>query len=293
MSDDAANQGTDISGEGQVADAPAGSASDATPSPSNDGQPSGGSDAATTTGGQPTEEHFFDPAEFDRLTASLPDDAKSQIIALQKQLQGSYTKKTQAIADNRKKIEAYNAFAQDPVSYIKQAAKQYGLNLTPATTTENAAKSWTPESGDPESWNDVVGFLLEKINGNLSEQIKPMVNEFQTIKKQTIETQLSEIDPTWTQYEDEMMATLKEHPTMAHDPAKLYQMSVPAEVLESRATQRALKKLEAKTKAANVGGTSTTTQKTNQDDMPKGKMSFADSVKWAKQKLANDGMHPK
>ena len=63
--------------------------------------------------------------------------------------------------------------------------------------------------------------------------------------------------PTWRDYEDEMSTALNDHPTLANDPIKLLKLTIPNSVLEAKATQAALHKLEAKGKAAGVtsGGT--------------------------------------
>jgi len=65
---------------------------------------------------------------------------------------------------------------------------------------------------------------------------------------------------------------------------------VPPELLESRATQRALKKLESKVKGGEVAGTSTTKQQ--QSGLPNKSLSFQDAISAAKKKLATDGLKP-
>jgi hypothetical protein len=235
----------------------------------------------------------FDPAEFDTLTKELPAPLKKQADALRKSLQSAYTKKTQAIAESRKKIEAYDAFQQDPHGTIKQFAERFGYQLTPAQqkAAQKAAdgEGWSPDRGDPKSWDDVVGFVMNKMQAEFGQKLKPIVSEFQDMRKKTIESQLSDIDPGWAQYEDVMGANLQKHPTLAQDPATLYRISVPPEVLESRATQRALARLESKTKSAQVGGTSTTKRA---PDIPDGPISFAEAVAHARRELEKQGVSP-
>ena len=116
----------------------------------------------------------------------------------------------------------------------------------------------------------------------------PMLQEVQAMKKQGIEQQLNEIDPTWRQYEDKMMASLKTHPTLSNDAALLYKMSVPSEVAESRATQKALSKLEGKAQAAQASGGSSTTKQPKKELSENA--SFDESVKFAKEQLADQGI---
>ena len=47
-------------------------------------------------------------------------------------MQAAFTKKTQAVAQDRQKIEAFDAFMADPMSQIQQLAQQYGYSLTQA-----------------------------------------------------------------------------------------------------------------------------------------------------------------
>lgn len=175
---------------------------------------------------------------------------------------------------------------------MERFAKQFGYELkVPGAPDQPSDDRWTPEAGDPKNWKDVIDYIREDVRKEFSGEMGPIVQEFQTMRKQTIETQLSDIDPGWQQYEDAMMDTLKKHPTMATDPANLYRMSVPAEVLESRATQRAIAKMEAKTKSSHVAGPSSTNKKPAVG-MPSGKVSFSDAVTAAKAKLAEEGLSP-
>ena len=255
---------------------------------SADGQPAAVEGA--TDGGH-SDDLIFDPQEYQRLTADLPDNLKGQAEALRKSLQGAFTKKTQSIAEQRKKIEAYDAFTQNPVQALEQFARQYGYKLEkPGETNKgDGGEKWNPEAGDPNSWKDVIGYMKEALMSELGGTLNPIVEQFSSMKKQTIEQQLTEIDPSWQKYEDDMMSTLKEHPTLAKDPSKLYRLSVPADVLESRATQRALAKMEAKTKSAQVSGPSSTTKKIT-GGLPEGKMTFQQAVDAARKKLSEDGI---
>lgn len=284
-----AAQGTAPAEAGQAATSAPETASAAAPEATDSGQPDGAQ--GTTDTGSQAQDYIFDPQEYERLTKELPDNLRQQAEALRKSLQGAFTKKTQAIAEHRKKIEAYDQFARDPRGTLEQFAQQMGFKLTPAQAAAAAQAAsgdgWEPEKGDPSSWNDVAGYLLNKMRQEFGTKLQPIVSEFQNMKKQTIESQLAEIDPSWQQYEDAMAATLSEHPSLAKDPAKLYRLSVPPEVLESRATQKALARLEARKSSSQVAGASTTKKAS---DLPSGPVTFAQAVEAARKQLADQGL---
>ena len=85
---------------------------------------------------------------------------------------------------------------------------------------------------------------------------------------------------------------MKMHPTLVHDPAMLYKMSVPSDVIESRATQKALKRLESKTQSSKVSGASTT-NKLPQGGVPNKSVSFQDAVAFARKAVADQGIQKK
>jgi hypothetical protein len=156
---------------------------------------------------------------------------------------------------------------------MQAMAQQMGYHLTPAQAAQAAkqvkddqAALFGPEG--PQSWEEVVEKIEAKVGSAAYEKAKreilgelaPLFSEVQQTKKASIEKQLSQIDPTWAQYEDAMIETLQRHPTLAQDPSMLYRMSVPSDVWEARATQAALRKLEAKGQPSTPGSSSTTKQ---------------------------------
>jgi len=254
-------------------------------------------DTTTTDKASPSEDYVYDPVTFKEKLSKLPEDVRKDVEAFHKSLQGSYTKKTQGIAETKRKLEAFDQFNRDPIGNMQKIAQQMGYRLTRAEAKEAIAEQqtgngWTPEQGDPKSWGDVVNYARQSIMQELTGQLQPLVQTFRDIKKTSVEQQLAQIDPGWQHYEEQMMETLKEHPSLAKDPAKLYRLSVPSEVLESRAVQRALAKLEHKTESAKVSGPSTTNKKPNGISMPDKPVSFAEAVKIAQAKLAEDGIRP-
>ena len=116
-----------------------------------------GTTQSTTEGHQA--ETVFDPGEFERLTKDLPPELKSQALALQKSLQAGYTKKFQSISEQKKKIDAYDAFTADPVTQIQNMAKQLGYTVSRA----DAQKQVNASNWEPQSWDEVFQKAEESI----------------------------------------------------------------------------------------------------------------------------------
>lgn len=227
-----------------------------------------GTTAETSTGGS-EEESFFDPS-------SLPEELK----AGWKQLQGSYTRRMQGLAANQKKVDAYNAFEANPRETIKQLAGQFGLTLQEAqAVAEQAAGGF-----NPETWGDVTTHVVTEVMAKL----EPMMAQARGAQQSSIEHELDASIPEWRNYESQMQTQLARHPTLAEDPVALANMVIPESVRQGKAMQAALRKLDQKAKAANVtGGTQTTKEP---DPLTPGKkMTFAESVAFAKKKLAHEG----
>ncbi len=237
------------------------------------------------------EEEAFD---LSKVPEELRPHVEAAIKQTDKQLKANYTKKTQEIAKQRHKIEAYDSFESNPVEIMKQMAERYGFQLTPkgggkprssetggnGDESESFSETWTPPS-----WKHVGSAVDQRIESKLNEfmqKIQPVFQNIHQLTTKNIETQLSEIDPDWKLYEDEMTSNLKDHPTLAKDVSKLYRMSVPDEVLESRATQKALKKFEEKAHSANIGSKSSIRSSSASE---KKINSFNDAVVEAKRKI--------
>jgi len=257
-----------------------------------DGQSGDGAGTGTTGDGtqNQAEDILYNPDEFKTLHQSLIDggnqDLANQVEAFQKSLQGAFTQKTQALAGERAKVDAYDAWDKDPIGQLQTMADRMGYTVAPRNG--QATGKWTPESGaEPQNWQEVIDYAEQK----LMQKLAPALQEVGTMRKASIESQLAEIDPSWQTYEPRMLEKLKAHPTLAQDPAMLYRMSVPADVLESRATQAAIRKLEAKTKSSNVSGPSIT-NKTQSTGLPDKALSFSEAVEAAKAKLGSQGILP-
>ena len=257
--------------EGQVSMGPDGGQTTQAAPEGTDGQPDAG-----TTGRGTQEPTFFDPNQ-------VPEE----LLPAYKSMQRAFSKKMETLSGHKQKVEAYDAFTQDPIGQMQRYAAQYGYRLTRAEAAQQLdqgdAQQW-----EPQSWDDVLDRAKDLAKQELIKEFNPVLREVQAIKKNSIERELSEIDPMWRRYEDDMKVLMNKHPSLSSDASLLYKMAVPEDVLQSRATQRALAKLEAKGKSAQVSGVSTTNKQP--PDKPEGKMTFDEAVQYAKRKLAEEGI---
>lgn len=219
-------------------------------------------------------ESFFDPK-------SIED--KPELLSAYKQMQGEFTKRLQGISDSQLKIDAYNAFEADPLGYMRNMATQYGWNLIEGGTDPKT-------NGDfaPNTWEDVEKHFLDKARKELAKEFVPLTNEVKDLKRQNVESQLDRDYPDWRTYESQMKDMLARHPTLVNDTEALYNMSVPKELLEQRATKAALAKIKGGTDNAIVGDNKTTSIPTT--DKPTKPLTFEEAVTFAKAKLGKAGL---
>lgn len=231
-------------------------------------------------------ETFFDPSTLDET-----------LLPAYKQMQASYTKKTQALAKDRHAVEAYNAFMANPQASLQQLASQYGFSLTPAGQNPQAQPGQQNGGMDPnwqpQSWQEVFQRVEEQLKPKLraewEQEMQPVIDEVRRVKKTHIEQVLDEATGgEWKQYEDDMTSLLRQHPSLANDPAMLARLAIPQEVQQQRAYKSALAKLQSKAEAAQVGGGSTTSQQPV--DQPTGPMTLDQAVEFAKRQLAQRGL---
>jgi len=193
---------------------------------------------------------FFDPS-------TLSEELKPAY----KQMQAAFTKKMQAISGDRQKIDAYDQFMRDPIGQMQQVAAQYGYNLTRKEAVQalqaqqQAAQDWAPQT-----WEEVMAKAEERAEQRIMQKLQPFLGNVQKVTASNIERQLSEIDPNWRTYEDDMRSNLQAHPTLVNDVAKLYRLSVPEEVLTSRAVQTALNKFQSKAEQVKISGATRTSR---------------------------------
>jgi len=281
MTDQATQEPGDIKGQAELE--PGGTQTTQSGPGDEEGQSSAGQGQETTRqpqGPQGTEDSFFDPRDL---------DGKPELQAAYKEMQRNYSKKMEQIKASRQKIEAYDAFAADPVSQLQQMARQYGYNLTRAEAAQQLNEQQQANSWEPKSWDEVLTKAEERAYQRLRQEQEPLLTEVKNLRKSNLESYLDANAPDWRTYEDDMMTALREHPTLVNNPLALYKLAVPEEVLQSRATQQALKKMQDKGKSASVSGASTTTKKSG-TKMPDKAVSFDEAVKIAEAKLAEEGI---
>ncbi len=235
----------------------------------------------------PVEETVTPEANVEQVTA--PEDAffdaaslSEELMPAYKQMQSAYTKKTQALAEGRDKVKAYDEFMLNPQAALQRLATQYGYQVGQPNQPAEA------QDFQPQNWNEVLekatAQARESILGELGPALGPLYQKYTDLQQSQTETLLDGSVPDWRQYEDEMKAVLEKHPTLHNDPVKLAEMSIPKEIRDSRAMQAALKKLESKVEGAGMSGTSTT--KASADTQPKGLLTFQQSIEFAKRKLS-------
>jgi hypothetical protein len=234
----------------------------------------------TTHSGSETTETFFDPESI---------KGKPELELAYKQMQGEFTRRTTELKKHEQKIKMYDAFAANPAQAIQEVAAQMGYKLTKAEAQAIANEQGKSEFA-PQSWEDVISKAKSEAKQELLAELSPFINQVKEARQGQVEKTLDEKCPDWRVYEPKMMEMLQKHPTLVNDPEELYRVSVPPEVWTARATQAALRKLQDKVSASELSGGSTTTQPAS--DKPKGKMSFNESVEYAKRQLAAQGKRP-
>ena len=235
------------------------------------GESTGQSLAPAQTTGNGTEqvgESFFD---YESIKGN-PD-----LESAYKDMQRAFTKKNGEFSAGRDKISQYDHFMANPVETMRQLATQYGYQMVQGQPNQ------TGESKTFENWDDVMAEAKSQVMAEL----QPMFGEMQSMKQQNVEQMLDNSHPDWRTYEDAMMSTLRDHPTLVGNPDMLYRMSVPASVLEARANKAALSRIQGTTESGKVQGQSTTTQQASKKP---GKLTFNQAVEFARQDVKRRGI---
>jgi AraC-like DNA-binding protein len=227
----------------------------------------------------------------------IPDEMRANLEPFYKQMQADYTRKTQKLSkaqkDHLQKVQAYDQFMANPLDNLMRMAQQYGLQFTPQGQPIQEKQPAITQDWTPNTWEEVFGksaeYLEPKFKEMLSETVKPYQEEIAALKAELgtqrasrIEQQFNKLDPNWRQYEDEMRELLQDHPSLAKDPIKLYRLAVPEDVFKARATQDAIKSLEAKTQAAKI---ETSGKSKPSAPARQGPMSFQEAFELAKQQV--------
>ena len=218
--------------------------------------------------------------------ATLPEELQGQYKAFQ----SDYSKKTAALADQKRELEGFSAirdqFNLDPQGTIRNLAQQHGLSIAEATAAVTGdpapTADWEPQTwgeGQDKIMESTMSAVMEKLNGSV-------IPAVQSMQAKSIEKSLDDIDPMWRKHENSMRSVMQKHPTLAEDIPLLYEMSIPKADRESRATQAALVKMRNIEKAGNVSGSTSTKSTTSAQNEVS---SFDDAVVEAKRRLAERG----
>jgi hypothetical protein len=226
-----------------------------------------------------TEESFL--GEFD--ISTLSEEGRLAYEHLNKQFKSAYTKKLESVKKDREKVEAYNNFMSNPEDNLKRAADQYGYKMVPKGQTNQIVQGDGLNDWQPQTWDEVFSRFEERVSKSLMGQFKPVFDNLQNLTSTNIERQLTDIDPDWKMYEEDMMSNLKAHPTLAKDVSKLYKLSVPEDVLKNKYTQVALKKFEEKAKSSKISSKSSVSASSAPVNK---KLTFTEAVDEAKRRLA-------
>ena len=275
----AGNQGrVDIT---QPMDAPKSTTSDPSAGASGETKPAQDTpgDKQSDKGGDDTgsDDLFMDPND-------LPDELRGHF----KRMQRGYTKKMQSLAESKQKVDAYDAFARDPLQTMRNLAAQYGYTLE----AKDANKGSGDSSDDaPETWEQVYERATQLATENVMKQMAPYLEQIQSQRTRQIEATLDDVAPEWREYQDEMSQMLQQHPTLVNNPELLARLAIPAEIHEARVHKKVQQKYDAKARSAQVSGGSTTVKASDDDaDFLNRKLSFSESVEAAKKKLQKDGI---
>lgn len=199
---------------------------------------------------------------------------KPELEAAYKEMQGAFSRKTEALAKGKDKISQYDSFIANPIDTMRQLAQQHGYQLVQGQPQTDDGKPRTYNS-----WEEVEAAADERADRRAEARMAPMLNEMQTMKQQNVRQMLDHSYPDWTLYEDSMMENLGKYPNLVNDVDMLYRVSVPAGVLAARATKTALAKIQSTT-GNTIQGQSTTTQQTTKKPVFK---TISEAATWAAQ----------
>lgn len=252
--------------------------------------PSGGEGQANGQAAQTQQGQAGDGTQAGESTFFDPSQLPPELMSVYKQMQSAFTKKTQEIGKHRQKIEVYDQFMADPVGNLQRMAGQYGYQLSRADAkamlNQQNGQPQNAQQGQPwqpQNWDEVMERATKMAEERIMQQISPLFQNVQQMHAKSIEQQLDSLDSNWRVYEDEMRENMRVHPSLVNDVGKLYKLSVPDDVLASKATQSALKKLEGTAKAAQVSGSGQSSRTTS---APQTVKSFDDAVAEARRQLS-------
>jgi hypothetical protein len=153
-----------------------------------------------------------------------PRDLPAEILPHFKRMQAAYTKKTQALAADREKVQLVDQFRNNPEfarQLVLQEAQRLGITLAPATpqTPRPASSAIPPEYVQalaaelPQELQWMAPALASATYKGVAHLTTPMLQQNQQRIKEERETewdslaaQLNERQPGWETHEDDMLA---------------------------------------------------------------------------------------
>lgn len=185
-------------------------------------------DSAASSATPSGDSDLISDAEYQALASQHPDDP----VALRKALQGVFTKKTQALAEQRRAIEPYaevlEAFEQDPHGTIRALARQHGLTIAEATQAVADATQTSAVDDGVAAFKAALGpdldFLADRLapaakamaeavaRQLIDERVAPLAEQQDTLLTRAATEQTNAImqtftqkRPDWSQHEAKMM----------------------------------------------------------------------------------------
>jgi hypothetical protein len=224
------------------------------------------------------------------MASNLSPEAKAENDKLYRELNKSYTQKTQALAEQRQKVEFVDQFMQmyqrDPDSALGELMKTLGYQPKAAPAAQARPDAPGDANWQPKTWTEVLEKASEMAASKMRGEIQPVMEKYEELSTQTIEQKLNEIDPQWRLYEDKMRENMARYPDMVNNLADLYRISVPPEVQEKLAYNAAMRKLDGERQAGRVSGSASVPRAVDSGADIK---TFDDAVRLAQEKLKSGG----
>ena len=147
------------------------------------------------------EDKFMNPNE-------LPPELKPAF----KKMQASFTRAMQKLSGERDKIELADKLLENPKEALRILSEKAGITVDTPRPADSPAS-------DTEKW------VQEKALAAIQPMLKQLGSELASVKVQLAETYLTNMHPDWYLYENEMGALIKQHPSLATDLDKLYELA--------------------------------------------------------------------
>lgn len=152
------------------------------------------------------EENFLDP-----------DALPKELLPHFKKMQASFTRRMQAIASDKEKINLYNQIVAGGPDAVKILAQKVGLSIV----DKGSDKEGSPEYGD----SSTISWLRKEMKSMIEEAIGPVKENTNKVKASQVERYLDENHSDWRLYDDVMADLVTKHPTLGEDVDSLYELA--------------------------------------------------------------------